>query len=522
MMWRVTDVRTTGAGKRVEIGVVALATVFLIGAAPAAPSPPDAGGHTSSPPGMSITPDAVTASLNRALAWYRQSQVVLRSASAVTGPLLAGEDERTALRILQRAFDAAHAEAALVGQEGQPASVDPRATRLAQQRAKLEADVQRDEQEVARLGDQLARVARSRRSTVEQDLATARDRLQLDRVRLDFVSKLGDLNASLAGGPPDLPHQIQALQDAIPELRSSSAAPEPEPSASPLATSSPWPAVHRLLVLQRAHGSIDDLETATTGLARDVDGRVAIAEAVVKPLARRLQELTTETGTDTAPLADREQEFHQLLDRAKLLGAVMLPLRDQSTMLHRFGGDLTTWQRAVDAESRQTLQSLGVGLIGVVIALVVILAGAVLWRVAVVRYVTDAYRRRVLLVARNIVVGISLVLVVAFHFTSELAALVTGLGVAAAGIAFALQNVILAVAGYFTIVSPNGIRVGDRVSLQGPFGYVHGEVVDIGITRLRLHELAGDPLQPTGRIVVFPNSVVFTGSFFKHPPGATR
>ena len=35
-------------------------------------------------------------------------------------------------------------------------------------------------------------------------------------------------------------------------------------------------------------------------------------------------------------------------------------------------------------------------------------------------------------------------------------------------------------------------------------------------------ELAGEPLQPTGRIVVFPNSVVFTGSFFKHPPQEVR
>jgi hypothetical protein len=30
---------------------------------------------------------------------------------------------------------------------------------------------------------------------------------------------------------------------------------------------------------------------------------------------------------------------------------------------------------------------------------------------------------------------------------------------------------------------------------------------------------ADSPLQPTGRTVVFPNSVVFTGSFFKHPRG---
>ncbi len=73
------------------------------------------------------------------------------------------------------------------------------------------------------------------------------------------------------------------------------------------------------------------------------------------------------------------------------------------------------------------------------------------------------------------------------------------------------------------MVAPNSIRVGDRVSLQGPFGYVHGEVIEIGVVRTRLQELSGEPLHPTGRILVFPNSVAFTGSFIKkHPPPEAR
>ena len=106
--------------------------------------------------------------------------------------------------------------------------------------------------------------------------------------------------------------------------------------------------------------------------------------------------------------------------------------------------------------------------------------------------------------------------------SSELTALVAALGFAAAGIAFALQNVTWAVAGYFSMTAPNGIRVGDRVSLQGPFGYVHGEVIEIGVVRTRLRELAGTPLQPTGGTLVFPNSVAFTGSFIKHPASEDR
>jgi hypothetical protein len=63
-----------------------------------------------------------------------------------------------------------------------------------------------------------------------------------------------------------------------------------------------------------------------------------------------------------------------------------------------------------------------------------------------------------------------------------------------------------------------------RPAETGPLAGKRSEIqaaieADIGLVRIRLRELAGDPLCPTGRIVVFPNSVVFTGSFFKHPTG---
>jgi small-conductance mechanosensitive channel len=224
--------------------------------------------------------------------------------------------------------------------------------------------------------------------------------------------------------------------------------------------------------------------------------------------------------TDSAPsLVDSQREFRDLLERRKLLVAVALPLRDEAALARRFSSDLKGWNEVIDRESWQALQGLALDLLGVLVALVVIFVGGLLWRIAVARYVTDPARRRVLLTARSVVITVAVALVLIFHFTSEMAALVTALGFAAAGIAFALQNVILAVAGYFTMVAPNGIRVGDRVSLQGPFGYVHGEVAEIGFVRVKLNELAGEPLKPTGRVVVFPNSVVFTGTFFKDPAG---
>jgi small-conductance mechanosensitive channel len=110
-------------------------------------------------------------------------------------------------------------------------------------------------------------------------------------------------------------------------------------------------------------------------------------------------------------------------------------------------------------------------------------------------------------------------LVLLFDFASQLGALATVMGLAAAGVALALQNVILSFAGYFFVTGRYGIRVGDRIQIAG----ISGDVIDIGLFKLALMELVGDgnSRQPTGRVVVFPNSIVFqsNGNFFKQAPG---
>jgi small-conductance mechanosensitive channel len=113
----------------------------------------------------------------------------------------------------------------------------------------------------------------------------------------------------------------------------------------------------------------------------------------------------------------------------------------------------------------------------------------------------------------------AVLITIAFALATEIGSLATFAGLITAGIAVALQNVILAIAGYFFLVGKYGVRVGDRVQISG----VTGNVVDIGLIRLHLMELAGSgsDRQPTGRVVVFSNSIVFqpTASFFKQIPG---
>jgi len=478
---------------------------------------------SAKPPAASSAPpvdtfldaDHVMASLNRALAWYRQARIAMRSIASMG--VFARADEQTALRLLGRAFDAARAEAALMGREKSGAA-SPQGRR-AEERAKLQASIRTGEERLERLRARLRAAPPRERRGLEQAAAAAGNTVELERARLEFITQMQELDASLAGAEDDLDHQIAALRESVPELRT--ADPPAVPGSALSSGAGTWVLLQRLIGLRRSRSSLEELRQATTALGRGIDEDIKTVRATIRPINARLRALANDPAEAGASLADSTRLFRELLERRKALGAVILPLREQAALARRYASDLQGWKEAVDRESRQALQALGLDLLGVVAALAVVLIGGALWRIATLRYVTDAARRRLLLTARSVVVMVALGLVVVFHFTSEIAALVTVLGFAAAGIAFALQNVILAVAGYFTMVAPNGIRVGDQVSLQGPFGYVHGEVSEIGLTRVKLRELGGDPLRPTGRVVVFPNSVVFTGSFFKDPPGGS-
>jgi small-conductance mechanosensitive channel len=158
---------------------------------------------------------------------------------------------------------------------------------------------------------------------------------------------------------------------------------------------------------------------------------------------------------------------------------------------------------------------LRIALLGLGIAAV--LAASDFWRRATFRYVQDARRRQQFLLLRRIAVTGTVVFFVVFSLATELGSLATFAGFITAGLAIALQNVILSVVAYFFLIGKYGVRVGDRVQISG----VTGDVIDLGLVRLHLMEIGADG-HPTGRVVVFSNAVLFqpTASFFKQLPGS--
>ncbi len=92
-------------------------------------------------------------------------------------------------------------------------------------------------------------------------------------------------------------------------------------------------------------------------------------------------------------------------------------------------------------------------------------------------------------------------------------------GLAAAGVAFAMQEVIGALAGWLNILSGGIFRVGDRIQMAG----VRGDVIDVTPLRTKVMEIGSADAgtwvkgrQYTGRIVAISNKATFTEPVFNY------
>lgn len=115
------------------------------------------------------------------------------------------------------------------------------------------------------------------------------------------------------------------------------------------------------------------------------------------------------------------------------------------------------------------------------------------------------------------IVGLVAAILVITLLSPDLRGLVTVLTLIGAGLAIALREALLSVAGWMRIVLLSPYRIGDRVQI----GEVHGDVIDIRMLRTTLMEIRGwvDADQSTGRIVHVPNSWTFERSVYNYSRG---
>jgi len=153
-------------------------------------------------------------------------------------------------------------------------------------------------------------------------------------------------------------------------------------------------------------------------------------------------------------------------------------------------------------------------LVLVVAGVILILTAKNLIRSRLSRHINDqnnSYRTRK---AINLVGYFLILLLISIIYRESLGSLTIFLGIAGAGIAFALHEVITSIAGWMAILSSDIYKSGDRVLMGG----IKGDVIDVGVLRTTIMEIGewveGDLYN--GRIVRISNSFVFKEPVFNY------
>jgi small-conductance mechanosensitive channel len=100
------------------------------------------------------------------------------------------------------------------------------------------------------------------------------------------------------------------------------------------------------------------------------------------------------------------------------------------------------------------------------------------------------------------------ILVAALIWSRGIGTLATSIGIFSAGLAVALKDPIVNIAGWAFIMTRRPFRIGDRIQI----GDHVGDVIDIRIFQFTLMEIGNwiDADQATGRVIHVPNGLVFT------------
>jgi small-conductance mechanosensitive channel len=514
--------RSGGPGTALRALVLALAG-SLCAWAGQPPTPPPA----AALPSLQLDGEATLKHLNQVVNWYRRATTGINPPGLPSDALYQDQVQALAAQAVRLAFQSARAEVALIAAEerSQPAAPGSGSTHrqnLVQAEASASAQIEQIQAQAAALQAQAAKAPASRRAPLQDRLEALQGRLDLQKARLDAIQKMASFVES-SGEGGDLGGAVEQLARSIPEVLGAAAGANPAAAGPRPAVAASGGLISQTVILydcMSAERQLQELEQATQRLREVADKvRVPLRDALRATLQQGQAMGDGPASAGPAGPGTERAASRELTRRFKQLSGTLLPLSQELITLDDERTSWVQWRAAVERGSRFHLRAVLIRVTVIVLALVLVLALSELWRRFTFRYTSDPRRRRQFQVLRRVVTGFLVTLVLTLGLVTQFSSLATFAGFITAGVAVGLQAVLLSVAAYFLLIGRYGIRVGDRITLAG----ITGDVVDIGLVRLYLMELTGNGLdfRPTGRVVVFSNSVLFQAGtpLFKQIPG---
>ncbi len=519
--------------------------------------------YSQKTPENALKPAEIITYLTETVNWYHGGMAEQQIANEPSDLTFLNENRQISSQVVKLAFDFARAQEenesrkAEAGETKSETKAPSQYQQLTEATAKADREFEQSQSELQSLQQKLKTSSQKKRPALKALISEKQSEVALRKARRDALHNLLRFAAGASTGETGaagLRTQIEELARSVPAVLSGAGGTSAEQPATeetpkeqttkeqttkekttkeqaPAQASAPknreepsgiWGVGAYVWQLSRKGHLLDQRIKSTDELIKAAKQFRAPLVENLRGLIQSGEQLVSQpSSSNPATLAQQKKQLDTLTSQFKQASAGLLPLGKQAILLDLYKKTLTSWREAVRNEYRDAMQSFLIRLGILVVIFVLVFVAGEAWRRAIFRYTQEPRRRYQLLLFRKVVLWIAVVTIIAFTFATRLGSIATFAGLLTAGVAVALQSVILSVAGYFFLMGKYGIRVGDRVQVAG----VTGEVVDVGLVRFHLLELssAGADAQPSGRVVAFSNSVVFqpTSGVFRKIPGTS-
>lgn len=471
-------------------------------------------------PPPSITPSDILPYLEKVIAWHKSINSSDITPDNAREAVIRDKLKQNSKQALDKSFDFARAQTVIfratgASHDAAPADDNTRRGKMLKSSAEINARISDIDSKLKAGG--LSAGAREnlngqmRLAKAQQDLLQTMMRIFITQGE-QSGSLIDQINALSHSASDDLPEQATTAK---PSAAAADADAQKENTAEPGHDAGIFNLCSTLFSYSHKKGGIDDIDKQTKSLINKNHVMIGSIRTMLKDALAEGNALSTNNANDAKSLATYHQKLDALLDRYKQLSGTVIPLGEMVALLESDDRHLSEWSELVNEDWKHVFHQLLLRLLVLSVGIAIPLVCAELAFRAINRYIQDPKRKHQLKIVTRVLLYIALAFVILANFITEFGSLATFAGFITAGLAVALQTVLVSLVAHFFFYGRYGVRVGDRVTI----GDVTGDIVQIGMLRIYLRQYTETDkgLQPSGKLVAFPNSILFQpAAFYKH------